>query len=135
MKKTYKIEEVITLMRANPKKKFTYYYRDLRGAYITLEGERIVWRGGEQEGQLFVLGDMHTEWCEYNPKIPILFSELCRIVKSNPTVLKVYVEHPNYKTGEPRLFEEYIGELTDRYWSSELAELFLNGRWYVEETE
>lgn len=132
MKKTYRIEEVIALMRENPKQMFTW---EDDGSYITLEGEDIVWRGTEQKGQLVKLGIINSEWYEYNPKIPILFSDLCERVKTNPTVLQVHVEHPNYETGKPRLFEEYIGALADKYWSSELAELFLNGKWYVEEIE
>lgn len=125
---TYLIEDVIKMLRKNPDKKFTYDSAQ-EGSYITMEGDKVVWRGVLQNGQEFVLRMNDTLWYEFHQK-PMTFKEICELVEEKGIEIKVKVVHEGALYCDWMYFDDLLIELANELPTPIVDEVLLHGKWY-----
>lgn len=129
--RTYRIEEIINILRDFPNRKF-YVQGGDEDKYLTNENGSIVWRGKIQSGQYCTLGDIGELYCELLE--PMGFLEVANVIKEkgNDVYVKVICDLPTGEKTYEGYFDDIIYILQDVHGSYTLARIFSEGQWFVE---
>lgn len=135
-KKTFKIEQVIEMMREDNSRKFQSAI-DSEGEYIQIEDNQIVWRGHKQSGQVFKLGLLDDLWVDYDEieeVEPKTFQEIVKITSEigNLVKIKVITLIGNEYYG---FLDDVIEELIDNNGTTNLSKIFDSGKWFIYDSD
>ena len=131
-KKTFKIEQVIEMMREDNSRKFQSAI-DSEGDYIQIEGEQIVWRGYYQSGQVFKLGLLDDLWVEYDEieeVEPKTFQEVLEEVIDTPDTILIKMEH-RFLDLDYQDLEDMLHEIAEIWFSDDISKILLEGKFYT----
>ena len=128
----YTLDEVIRIMLDDKTVKFSKV-GEKKQCYVQRKGDHIVWLGENQRGQTLELGGIDDEWELYGEEYSITFMELCKIIQDSDCTIKVRVEHMEYTDSDFDYFDDYISEMSQSLYPTDLAEVFTTGKWYYRE--